>query len=122
MKNMVFVLAMVLSMTITALAQANQSRVVDLNGASVPDVSITETAACSGVSHSKTYVTDANGSFTSPQLGPPSTSGSGSSCAASLVYTFSLRKDGYVFTRDFFFYRPPGPFGSVDDRIPLIQA
>jgi uncharacterized protein (TIGR03437 family) len=121
MKNMVFVLAMVLTATISALAQANQSRIVDLNGVGVPDVTINETAMCVGVSHSKTYVTDANGNFMWPQLGPPPNSGSGSNCAASLVKVFTLKKDGYVFTRDFFISSPTS-LSPYDDRIPLIQA
>jgi len=93
----------------------------------VPDVTITEMVGCSSSTlpfngpTMKTYVTDANGNFTWPQLNPP---GGGSNCASTLVYTFGLRKDGYAFTRTSFYYKPySGPVAqSVDDRIPLVHA
>src|SRR5215470_3655147 len=130
MKKPVLVLALLLSATIPALAQLSpiQSRIVDLNGAGVPDVTITEMASCNSSappptgSAMKTYVTDANGNFTWPQLNPP---GGGSSCARSLVYTFQLKKEGYAFTRTSFYFMPPSPdmpLGPVDNRIPLIHA
>ena len=48
MKKPVLVLALLLSATIPALAQLSpiQSRIVDLNGVGVPDVTITEMARC----------------------------------------------------------------------------
>ena len=130
MKKPVLVLALLLSATIPALAQLSpiQSRIVDLNGVGVPDVTITEMARCNSSappptgSATKTYVTDANGNFTWPQLNPP---GGGSSCASSLVYTFQLNKEGYAFTRTSFYFMPPSPNilpGLADDRIPLIHA
>jgi len=128
MKNLVFVLAMVFTATITTLAQINpiQSRVVDINGAGVPDVKISELVRCNEASATKTYATDANGDFTWPQSPPPSSSGSGSSCAASLNYNFTLFKEGHAFTRSSFFFKPPPAVPGVplpsDDRLPLIYA
>lgn len=131
MKNMVFVLALLLSATISALAQTAtiKSRIVDIYGMGVPDVMITEMSRCASslppfeASDMKTYVTDANGFFTWPQSAPP---GTGSLCATTVTYSFSLSKAGYTFTRGGFGYRPgptpptsPPPF---DTRLPLIYA
>jgi len=78
MKKLVLVLALLLSATIPALSQTNpiQSRIVDLSGVSMPDVTITEMSRCTSstpptdASATKTYVTDANGNFSWPALLP----------------------------------------------------
>ena len=131
MKNLVLVLALMLSATITAPAQTSaiRSRIVDTDGMGVPDVMITEMSRCASslppfeATDMKTYVTDANGFFTWPQSAP---SGTGSLCASTVIYGFSLSKAGYTFTRGSFGYKPgpaalpsPPPF---DTRLPLIYA
>jgi uncharacterized protein (TIGR03437 family) len=126
MKKLVFVLAMVLSATITALAQTGQiqSRIVDIDGNPVPDVTISESVYCGFFgslppNETKTYSTDPNGNFMWPQLRTP---GTGAQCAGTYYYTFTLGKAGYVFTRSSFFFRA-GTFGPLmDERLPLIHA
>ncbi|MCI0388178.1 MAG: hypothetical protein MOB07_05340 [Acidobacteria bacterium] len=129
MKNLVLVLALLLSATIPALAQnITQSRIVDINGAGVPDVTIAEMSQCASnippfIATAKiNYVTDANGNFSWPKSAP---SGGGSSCAQTVIYSFSMMKEGYTFTRRNFGYRPfdtPPATLSFDTRLPLIYA
>src|SRR5262245_54146811 len=98
MKQLVSLIVALLALVISAGAQAvvQQSRIVDIDGKGVPDVAITETATCSPTAAplataTKSYVTDADGKFTWPQLGAP---GPGSGCAVSLSYNFALSKAG----------------------------
>ncbi len=123
------VVLFVLGIPVAAQIGTKQSRIVDIDGKGVPDVTITETASCSSsvpppfVTAAKTYVTDAEGYFNWPQIGGP---GTGSLCAVSVVYGFSLSKAGYTFTRAGFGYKPgpeivPGN-APYDTRLPLIHA
>src|SRR5215470_16226121 len=128
MKYVASVLALLLCATISALAQTPiQSRIVDINGVGVPDVTITETSRCASSSPpgdataTKTYITDANGNFTWPAPGLP---GGGSQCAVTVEFGFTLKKEGFTFTSGSFGYRPfPGLFApAFDTRLPLIYA
>src|SRR5262245_42527402 len=114
MKNLVLVLALLLSATIPALAQTNtnQSRIIDINGVGVPDVMITERSSCASAtpptdaSATKIYFTDANGNFRWPAIGLP---GGGSQCAVTVSYGFILSKEGFTFTSHGQFGYKPGP-------------
>src|SRR5262245_26773407 len=128
MKKLALVLALLLSATITTLAQAT-SRIVDVDGRGVPDVTITETSFCpiSGppfvATMTKTSVTDANGNFKFPTVGLPA----GGVCVVTVEYSFKLSKEGYTFTRGEFLYRPgpsifPGQPPPFDSTLPLIYA
>lgn len=126
MKNPALVLALLLSVTISALAQSNQSRIVDLDGNGVTGVVVECKATCSQtagpIATSMTStVTDENGRFIWSVPGPP---GLGSYCALTTKYAYTLKKSGYIFTRATFSYMPNAPFGlqGHDERLPLIQA
>ena len=132
MKYVALVLALLSSATISALAQPPEitpSRIVDINGAGVPDVTITEMSRCNSstppfdATATKTYVTDAFGFFSWPAPGAP---GGGSQCANSVSFVFTLSKEGYTFTRVNFTYKRnpsfPGQPPASDTRLPLIYA
>ncbi|MFN8004541.1 MAG: hypothetical protein U0X75_26410 [Acidobacteriota bacterium] len=112
----------------TALAQSSQGRIVDLNGNGVAGVEIVGEGRCfpSAGALAKAQMSvfsAADGTFTWPETGAP---GLGSNCAATLTYSFTLKKDGLVFTRGSFFSKPPTAFPSLypnyDERLPMIQA
>jgi uncharacterized protein (TIGR03437 family) len=127
-KNLISALLLFLllmSGTVAALAQA---RIIDLSGNGVPDVEIVANATCnqtiSGPASGTTTVrTDAEGKFYWPQTLP----GLGSLCALTVEYNYSVRKEGYRFTRTSFKYRPnspPLPFSPppYNDLLMLIHA
>jgi len=121
MKNLASLLALLLISTATALAQ----RIVDLSGNGIPGVEIKCVVSCqqtAGPVATATQVTttDTEGRFSWPLPGPP---GIGSGCQQSVNYSYTLKKDGYIFTRSAFRYRPPSLApGAYDDRLDLIQG
>jgi uncharacterized protein (TIGR03437 family) len=40
----------------------------------------------------------------------------------TVSYSYSLKKNGYIFTRNTYYYRPLGAVPAYDDRLPLIQG
>src|SRR5262245_4123397 len=124
MKNLALVLAVFFSVVIPALAQSSQSRVVDLNGNGVSGVVVDGVTRCyrdpaPPLLASMSTVTDAEGRFTWPDPGLISL------CSGPTFTVFSIKKDGYAFTRTRFMSRPSGQFATYppyDDRLPLIQA
>lgn len=127
MRSILFVWFMVI-FAMTALAQSSQGRIVDLNGNGVAGVEIVGEGRCfpSAGALAKAQMSvfsAADGTFTWPETGAP---GVGSNCAATLTYSFTLKKDGLVFTRGSFFSKPPTAFPSLypnyDERLSMIQA
>lgn len=124
MKNPALVLALLLSATISALAQSNQSRIVDLDGNGIAGVQVVGTTICyrdpspprmEGMS----VLTDADGRLTWP--GPSLING----CLGPTFTVFTLKKAGYTFTRTEFMARHEAQFATYppyDDRLPLIQG
>ncbi len=127
MKSTMFLFVWVV-FAMTALAQSSQSRIVDLNGTGVAGVEIISEARCFPslgpmASATSSTFSDADGRFTWSETGTP---GFGSNCAVTLTYSYTLKKQGYTFTRSLFFYKPQGPAPSIyplyDERLSLIQA
>lgn len=128
MKLMFSILALLLGGAAVTLAQGIQPRVIDISGKGVPDVEVRSLASCQqtvgGQATATTSTkTDAEGQFNWPLALP----GIGSSCGLTVTYNFSLHKDGYVFSRNEFTYRPgntitPIPIAPFDNRVNLILA
>lgn len=127
MKNFLISIGILFTLTAAAAAQGTQGRVVDLLGVGVAGVTVECVATCFPTAAPKasattSTTTDANGNFVWPVPGPP---GAGSGCLLSTEYAYTLKKDGYAFTRGAFLYRPSPPpaiLPPVDERISLIQA
>lgn len=121
-----WLLLLMLWISSVGAAFAQSSRVIDLAGNGVSEVRIDATVTCAqtaGPIASATVMvtTDTEGRFTWPTPGPP---GIGSGCLQSVSYSYTLKKDGYIFTRTAFRFVPLtlAPRQTVDERIPLIQA
>ena len=117
---------MLLSASLTAMAQNTQSRIVDLDGNGVAGVEIIDKAQCFPsfgpiATGTTSTFTNADGSFTWPVQNAP---GGGSNCVVTLTHTYTLKKDGYTFTRNSFFYKPVVSVTGLpyNERLPLIQA
>lgn len=125
MKNLVLVLAMLIGMVGTATAQ---SRVVDLSGNGIPNVEVVGVSQCQPTAApiataTLTTFTDADGRFSWPTPGIPPANGS--ACMLNTTYYYTLKKEGYVFTRNRFDVIPRnlGIFVEPrDERLPLIQG
>lgn len=124
MKNPALVLALLLSATISALAQSNQSRIVDLDGNGIAGVEVNGTTICYRDPSpprmmGSSILTDTDGRFIWP--GPTLING----CLGPTFTVFTLKKEGYTFTRTGFMARPDAQFATYpphDDRLPLIQG
>jgi uncharacterized protein (TIGR03437 family) len=130
MKQLVCVVMLLVCLTGFVWAQSIvttiQSRIVDIDGNPVAGVTIAETNQCFGSNlgppKTTSYVTDANGRFTWPQLFGGN--GTGSTCASTQFYSFVLSKPGLTFTRGEVFYNPSVILGlrTVDERLSLIHC
>lgn len=121
MKNLASLLALLLISTATTLAQ----RVVDLSGNGIQAVEVKCVVSCQQtagpiVTATEVTTTDTEGRFGWPLPGAP---GGTSGCQQSVSYSYTLKKEGYMFTRSAFRYRPPSLLpGAYDDRLNLIQG
>jgi len=122
MKNLVLVLALLIGMAGTATAQ----RIVDLSGNGIPNIEVVGVSQCQSLflpisTIMLTTFTDADGRFNWPTPGIPN---SQLACMLNTRYYYTLKKDGYVFTRSRFDYVPQnlGNFFPFDDRLHLIQG
>ncbi len=100
MRNLLFVI-LLLSTSLTVLAQSNQNRIIDLDGSGVAGVEIIGRGNCAGFTSTKNTFTDTNGRFSWPDPGPPPFPAP-RGCVETTVYSWELRKEGYSFTRTFF--------------------
>jgi hypothetical protein len=99
-------LVCLVGLTATALA----ARVIDLSGNGIPGVEIQTTASCNQtgggpVSSTTTILSDAQGYFEWSAPFPP---GIGSGCFESRNWLYVLKKDGFIFAKSKFAYRPGG--------------
>lgn len=99
-------LACLVGLTATTLA----ARVVDLSGNGIPGIEIQTTASCNQtgggpVSSTVTTLSDSQGYFEWLTPLPP---GYGSGCFESRNWSYVLKKDGFIFAKSKFAYRPGG--------------
>ena len=127
MRNLLFVI-LLLSVALTARAQSDQSRIVDQDGKGIAGVEVLGQTGCQGNFGPPTSTfTDVNGLFNWPigpwpPLGP---GGSGSGCAATTSFQFSVvGKAGYSFSQTGFRYVPLSSviLQPTDSRLPVIHG
>lgn len=125
MKNLSVFFVLWFSLAGVGAVQAQESRIVDLDGNGVGGVEIAVVSSCinpSGmvVSLTSSTATDAAGRFG----WPTALSVVANSCANTMSHSYTLKKEGYDFTRNAFLYRPGDAvaFLRYDDRRPVIQA
>lgn len=108
----------------SAMGQAKQSRIVDLSGNGVSNVEIFSTVTCRGeldrfIGGGQTIYSDNNGRFTwlEESLG-------GGKCLRDRYYYYSLKKDGFIFSRTYAVYVPKTfeTRPQQDDRPDLIKG
>jgi uncharacterized protein (TIGR03437 family) len=125
MRNVAFVLVWILGSAVTTLAQDRQSRIVDLSGNGVPNVEIASSVRCLNaagfpIMATTSILTDAEGRFVWPESVLTLTLG----CMSNSVYSYELKKEGFVFTRKKFRHVPVAFSGTPgqDNRLAQIQA
>ena len=126
MKWLAYVVVLSGCLTSLVRAQGKEGQIVDLAGNPVVGVEVEVKSRCFPtaspmITQSTSVTSDAGGRFIWPEIAL----GVGSNCVRTLFHTYTLKKDGFVFTRKNFIYKTPDgflPLPPYDDRLPIVQA